>query len=417
MAHLRKIIAKINFSISNLTSIDKISMTLFKAIEENDIDSVRYILSLGVKKTHFFKCKEALLLAAQSNNIETFKLILPETIQESEHDYFADRILYIAAQNGNNEIIKLILDKIRLKEIQIKVIMLIATQNNHKDTCSFLIQYFDKIPLQEILIVPLFKAVSNKNLEIVSMLLEIVDCDSAFFRQPLLFQTTSRDIMSYLIDNGANIHAIDKFNATALIKHAGEGNLELTQLLLAKGADINHQDQDGHSALFLASAKGHLKIVELLIENGADCNLRTDDSFWHNGESPFDIAIENQNLNMVDLFVKNGANVNYQNNLQPPALHSAISSQNVGLVNILVSGGARKDYSFLGETAMDLALKHNNKEIIELLKSDITTKKNITLDRGITNKKFSYLFDIRQIPIPEMKKYTTNSKDILKYRV
>ncbi len=71
-----------------------------------------------------------------------------------------------------------------------------------------------------------------------------------------------------LLDNGANIHALDD---QALSCAAMSGYDDMVKLLLARGADVHA----GHLALFSAAKHGHLSIVKLLLDHGAaenDCH-------------------------------------------------------------------------------------------------------------------------------------------------
>ena len=72
-----------------------------------------------------------------------------------------------------------------------------------------------------------------------------------------------------LIAAGSDVNERDVFGHTALMFAAGEGHLEIVQILLAQGAEVNALNQVGATALSRAKAKGHTEIVNLLKSAGA----------------------------------------------------------------------------------------------------------------------------------------------------
>ena len=55
---------------------------------------------------------------------------------------------------------------------------------------------------------------------------------------------------------------------------AREGHIEIVTLLLDRGANINQAVPDDETALIQASAEGHIDVVKLLLERKADVNIR-----------------------------------------------------------------------------------------------------------------------------------------------
>ncbi len=84
----------------------------------------------------------------------------------------------------------------------------------------------------------------------------------------------SERMMRWLVEQGANINAVDQWGRTSLhniISHlAFEDQLETVDLLIRLGADIHAVTPDGDTPLHYAAQWGHLSIVEKLVENNGD---------------------------------------------------------------------------------------------------------------------------------------------------
>jgi ankyrin repeat protein len=72
------------------------------------------------------------------------------------------------------------------------------------------------------------------------------------------------NIVKYLVENGADIHARDDL---ALRISAENGHKKIVEYLTENGADIHARDDQ---ALRLAAQNGHKEVAEYLTENGAD---------------------------------------------------------------------------------------------------------------------------------------------------
>ena len=70
--------------------------------------------------------------------------------------------------------------------------------------------------------------------------------------------------------------AFGNTGATPLMYAALAGNTEVIKLLLGKGADVNARDSGDGAALILAAAMGDAGTVKLLLEKGADAHVRNE---------------------------------------------------------------------------------------------------------------------------------------------
>jgi ankyrin repeat protein len=92
-------------------------------------------------------------------------------------------------------------------------------------------------------------------------------------------------------------------NTTNLITAAADGDLDEVRMLLAIGnVNLNEGDYDRRTALHLAAGEGHVEVVELLCEAGANVNA-TDR--W--GFRPLDDARSNKHNVVIQNLLKHGA--------------------------------------------------------------------------------------------------------------
>ncbi|WP_174480263.1 ankyrin repeat domain-containing protein [Spiroplasma endosymbiont of Danaus chrysippus] len=81
------------------------------------------------------------------------------------------------------------------------------------------------------------------------------------------------NIVKILIKNDININRENNAGENALIWAARNGHTEIVNALLTKNSDIiNHKTKYGNNALIWAAKEGHLDVVKTLIKNGVDIN-------------------------------------------------------------------------------------------------------------------------------------------------
>jgi len=106
----------------------------------------------------------------------------------------------------------------------------------------------------------------------------------------------SKEVVEFLLENGADPNAMDAAGNTALMGVAFKGYTGLAEILIQAGADVNIRNSNGAPALTFAATFGHTGIASFLLANGADINLP--DS---RGKTPYDHARIQENEEMMDL--------------------------------------------------------------------------------------------------------------------
>jgi ankyrin repeat protein len=89
----------------------------------------------------------------------------------------------------------------------------------------------------------------------------------------------SADIVSLLLQRGANVNIVDKlFGSTPLITALSSivseapDKIRVVEVLVANGADVRRADEDGKTPLHWAAIKGNREIVTSLLARGAEIN-------------------------------------------------------------------------------------------------------------------------------------------------
>jgi ankyrin repeat protein len=145
----------------------------------------------------------------------------------------------------------------------------------------------------------------------------------------------SSAITKLLLDQGADINALDGAYSNALHAASHEGHEAVARLLLDHGADANVHIKECGSALQVAAARGHKAIVQLLINAGADINSR--DGYFGNA---LQAASAQGYEEIVSIILDAGAYVDMQGGSHGSALRAAIAGSHETTVELLLARGA-----------------------------------------------------------------------------
>lgn len=182
----------------------------------------------------------------------------------------------------------------------------------------------------------------------------------------LLAATGSREeILSILVQNGADVDTRDEQGRSALMYSSVVGSLRQARLLLDAGASPRSTDSLGTTALMFAAVHGHLSVVQLLLARGSDVNARGPDQSTA-------LMLASDDIPVLKALIKAGAHLDDQDNLGRTAVSFAIVNEQVAKVKFLIENGAEIDASDKsGETPRMLALKirklENRDAILRLL--------------------------------------------------
>jgi ankyrin repeat protein len=142
----------------------------------------------------------------------------------------------------------------------------------------------------------------------------------------------------FAITHPTDVNARGGSRGTPLNAAGVKGEIDIALALLQNGANINALDCAGESSLHKAAKGSHNVIVNFLLEHQADvCEIRTDNNLtW----TPLHVAALNVELKVCRLLLKHGADLASQMNDERTPLHVASQCGHLDIVRELLFHGA-----------------------------------------------------------------------------
>jgi ankyrin repeat protein len=325
---------------------------LHVAVEQEDIGIIKYLLDAGANK-HIAdnSGNTPIHLALQKANRPSFgQLLTTLSININEKDNNGHTQLYRAVVNKNIELVKQLLT--------------VGAEINTRDNNG---------------LTPLHVAVQQGNTAMVSKLLaEKADKNAKNNTQqtPLHLATIQGnvEIIEVLLAIGADKDVKDNSGKTAVHLALQNSKQALAkQLLGALGVDIHAKDSNGNTLLHHAVLNEDLEMVKQLIDLGVDKNAKD-----KNNNTPLHLAVETSNIEIAKQLIELGADKNPQAGLGNTPLHRAVGIHNLKLVRQLIDLGVdRNAKNAVGLAPLHVAVYTNSLAMVECLtqlKVDLNAK-------------------------------------------
>jgi len=151
------------------------------------------------------------------------------------------------------------------------------------------------------------------------------------------------DIVSYLLEHGADKDAQDSTNWTPLHCASSAGRDGVVSELLGAGADPKRSNDKGLTPLHYAASKSHIQIGAMLLERGADRNAKD-----NAGQTPLHRAATTGSLGFIDILLKvpDGSpktRLNGGDRVGNTPLHLALESGHAEVAVKLILAGADRE--------------------------------------------------------------------------
>uniref|UniRef100_A0A669DWK0 Ankyrin repeat and kinase domain containing 1 n=1 Tax=Oreochromis niloticus TaxID=8128 RepID=A0A669DWK0_ORENI len=181
-----------------------------------------------------------------------------------------------------------------------------------------------------------------------------VNCTTAKGYTPLLIAVLLHDIISLLLEHGADVSLGDEDDWTPLHFAAQNGDDRTVRLLLDKGAVVNAQEKTGWMPFHLACQNGHETVVRLLLLRQSQEAVVEQEKA--NGRTPLHLASIYGHLSIVKLLLTHGADPNATDKCLCTALHLSAEEGHNRVVRQLIQSGATVDIGdSKGNTPLHLA--------------------------------------------------------------
>lgn len=140
------------------------------------------------------------------------------------------------------------------------------------------------------------------------------------------------DLVKFLLENKADVHAQTQTGDTALTYACENGHTDVAEVLLYFGAELEHLSEGGRTPLMKACRAGHICTVKFLIQKGADVNRQT----TNNDHTPLSLACAGGHQQVVELLLTNGADPYHKLKDNSTMLIEAAKGGHTGVVQLLL---------------------------------------------------------------------------------
>ena len=147
------------------------------------------------------------------------------------------------------------------------------------------------------------------------------------------------DILSLLLEHGADVDGQGMFGQTPLHRAAWSGKLEIGRCLLDHGANIHARDEEDWTPLFTAVFKGHVEFARMLLARGA--KSRINDHEVSEGLTPLHVAVKWGSIQAVQSLLEHGADVKARDHSGQTPFQQASVLNRHDIVELLSMHGAK----------------------------------------------------------------------------
>lgn len=293
------------------------------AKEEGKMEECKKLVAELVEKYSALGSGQALLFAAQMDDVNKIQLLLDHGMHVDSRDILGNSALHFAT---SKQVVRVLVER----GLNIE-----STNGSNQTPLHFACMHRESLIVDELLRLGANASASSSNR-----------------MTPLHYaaEAGNPEAVTAMLKKGVDINTCDIEGRTPLyctILHNKEG---VASILIDAGADSSVKNDDGETALHLAASKGMEDIVKRLLEAGAKGDWLT-----HEGDTVLHSAVCSDNPTLIEMFVKFGVKIDIKNKSGQTPLVKAIFANALHSVRKLLELGADKKVKFGGVGLLQVA--------------------------------------------------------------
>lgn len=316
-------------------------------------------------------------------------------------DIYGNTCLHIAIKNQDiikiQTILKCLHLNINKKNVKSQTPLIVAAKVQNNNIIKLLIDNnCDINSKDETGCTALMYSAKSRNLKAIKLLASQNNCDvniSNKYRLTALHEmakTSHFDIFVELINRGANVDALDKWNNTPLMYATLHNNLNNVEFLLKKGCKTNITNKGGRTALHTAAEHNLIEFADKFLKFGACPNILDFEK-----SSPALIAAKFGYSEILQMMIDANCDVLNIDSSGKNIFHYACFFGLVDIVNQLLSCKYKIDAELkdcFGNHPLFLAVLRNQVEIVKILLNYNCNPNQEAFLLGNTTNSFTHAF-------------------------
>ncbi|XP_044746875.1 rabankyrin-5-like [Coccinella septempunctata] len=251
-------------------------------------------------------------IASMFGRVDVVEMLLGRGVVVDSKNVYGITPLFSAASRGFDEIVEMLLKKgatINPQDRDGSTPLHLVSETNYERMVEFLLNHgADVNVLDNKNRLPIELAVSEGRITSVKLFLEKNKSflnrrvNQNFSLLHIATQFGHKEIVKFLLDEGADMHLTNDKGSKAIHIAAREGFTDIIDVFLEKGMDLDVRGAANQSMLHYAASTGRLEVVKYLVERGCDVNTVNE-----GGISALNVAANQGHMEVVKYLLNKGA--------------------------------------------------------------------------------------------------------------